>query len=265
MKQGGGYDDHPFVAEFYDQVIPHLIRNDIRHYTTLAMAADGPVMELACGTGRLLLPMARAGVDVTGLDFSRPMLERCSRRLAQEAIDTRRRARLFYGDMRSFALRRKFNLAIIAFRSFQHLPTVDDQRRCLATIHHHLEPEGRLALDLFNPNLDTLVAGDGKEFGSEPGFEMEDGRRVCRKHRVVAHDHAAQILDTEIIYYVEREGGETERLVHPFSMRYLFPYEAEHLLARAGFALESRHADFDGTPFGDKYPGDLVLVARKRG
>ena len=121
-----------------------------------------------------------------------------------------------------------------------------------------------MILDLFNPSLPALIRDNvGQEFGDEPEFTTPDGRRVLRRDRIVARDYANQIIQVELIYYVTHPDGREERLVHAFPMRYLFRFEAEHLLARSGFAVEEVYADYDKSPYGSKYPGELIFVARK--
>jgi hypothetical protein len=86
---------------------------------------------------------------------------------------------------------------------------------------------------------------------------------VVRRHKIVSRDYASQINQIELVYYVTHPGGRQERLVHAFAMRYLFRYEAEHLLARGGFEAEHVYADYDKSPYGSKYPGELIIVAKK--
>src|SRR5262249_5584939 len=146
------------------------------------------------------------------------------------------RVTLVQGDMRQFDLGRSFALATIPFRPFQHLLTMEDQLSCLAAIRRHLRIDGRLVFDLFNPSFDALVNQPiGEEQGEEPEFTMPDGRCVTRCFKIVAADRFAQINDVELLYYVTYPDGTKARLVHAFRMRYLFRFEAEHLLARAGF------------------------------
>jgi len=103
----------------------------------------------------------------------------------------------------------------------------------------------------------------GVERSPEPEFVTPDGRRVQRRDRIVKRDLASQVQDVELIYDVTHPDGRTGRHVHAFPMRYLFRYEAEHLLARAGFKLESLYADYDKSHFGSKYPGELIFFATK--
>jgi hypothetical protein len=94
------------------------------------------------------------------------------------------------------------------------------------------------------------------EYGEEPAFTMADGRRVVRRHRVIGRDWFNQIVDSELIYDVTYPHGREERFVHRFPVRYLFRFEAEHLLARCGFEVEDVYADHDKSPFGSTYPGE---------
>ena len=264
MDPTGGYVEYPFVAEFYDYVVPYRDRQDVAFFVEMARRSEGPVLELGCGTGRVLIPTARAGVEIVGLDLSPSMLSVCREKLSREPQAVQSRVQLVQGDMQQFDLGREFGLVTIPFRPFQHLITVEDQLSCLDSIHRHLADGGRLILDLFNPSLPRLVEERYlAESGEEPEFTMPDGRKVVRRHRTVSRDLFNQIIDSELIYYVTHPDGREERLVHRFQMRYLFRFEAEHLLARSGFQVENVYSDYDRSPYGAKYPGELIIVARK--
>jgi len=258
------YDEYAGIAELYDHVALYRDRPDIAFYVDAARSANGAVLEIGCGTGRVLIPSARAGMEIVGVDLSRAMLAVCRRRLQQESADVRARVHLVQADMRDVALARQFALATIPFRPFQHLLTVRDQLACLDGIRRHLVDGGRLAFDVFNPSIDALASRpEGQEVGDEPEFTTPDGRRVLRRHRIIAQDRFYQANQIELIYYVTHADGQEERIVHAFTMRYLFRFEIEHLLARAGFELEHVYADYAKNPYGSTYPGDLIVVARK--
>jgi hypothetical protein len=139
-------------------------------------------------------------VEVTGIDASPHMLDICRSRTAKETPDVQRRIQLVEADMRSFGLGRLFRLATIPFRPFQHLLTVEDQLSCLHTIRHHLVEDGLLIFDIFNPSLELLVnAPLCEEFGAEPEFTTEDGRRVIRRGQIVAHDRFTQVTRHELM------------------------------------------------------------------
>jgi SAM-dependent methyltransferase len=259
------YDRAPFVPELYDHVVPYATRKDGRFYLEAARESAGPVLELGCGTGRILIPTARTGIEIAGLDASVGMLEECRRRLQTEPPEVSRRISLHRGDMRDFDLGRRFRLVTIPFRPFQHLLTVEDQLACLGAIRRHLAPGARLVFDVFNPSIPNLAKPpDEAENGEEPPFTLPDGRTIVRWHRMIERDLITQVVAGELIYYVTHPSGRRERLVHSFRMRCIFRFEAEHLLERAGFSVEQVYADFDRSPYGARYSGELVFVARAR-
>jgi SAM-dependent methyltransferase len=257
-------EEYAATAEFYDYVVPYQIRQDVAFFVKAAQASGGPVLEVGCGTGRVLIPTARAGITIYGIDLSPYMLDICERRLEQEPPEVQKRVQFDQADMRDFDLGQTFKLITIPFRPFQHLIEVADQIACLRCVHRHLVDEGRFILDLFNPSITALARElTGEEQDNEPAFTMPDGRRVQRCSRVVKRDAFKQYQDVELIYYVTHPDGRSERLVHAFPMRYLFRYEVEHLLARCGFEVEALYADYDKSPYGSKYPGELIFVAKK--
>jgi SAM-dependent methyltransferase len=264
-RRMSAYLEYDVSAPLYDHVVPYRDRReDVEFYVARARRAGPRVLELGCGTGRVLLPVAQAGVAITGVDLSPAMMAICRSKLDAEPDPVRSRVRLVAGDMRDLELDERFSIAILPFRPFQHLLTVEDQLACLGCIRRHLVPGGELAFDLFNPSLQMLVDESRSfEHGDEAEFTTPDGSRVLRRFRIVGQDWLHQIQDVELIYYVTPPGGATRREVERFPMRHLFRYEVEHLLVRAGFEDVQVFSDFRGTPFGTTYPGELVIVARR--
>lgn len=261
MSEDDGYAG---IEEFYDFTIPYRDRQDVRFYVDEALKAGGPVLEAGCGTGRVLIPVARAGAAITGLDASDSMLAVCRNKLEREPEEIRKKVRLVHGDMRSFEIGNVFSLVTVPFRPFQHMLTVEDQLASLAAIRRHLEPGGRLILDLFNPSLQFLA--DPKTLETpleEPAFDMPDGRRVLRRIRILSRDLYSQVQQIVIEHEVTGPDGITLHRSGPLALRYIFRYEIEHLLVRAGFELETVYADYDRSPYGSKYPGELICVVRR--
>ena len=152
--RAGGYTEYGFTAEFYDHVAPYRERGDVAFFVEMAQAAGGPVLEIGCGTGRVLIPTARAGSEIVGLDLSPSMLAVCRSNLAQEPAETQARVRLVEGDMRDFDLDQQFALATLPFRPFPAPDDVEDQIACLTTIHRHLgarRPAGAGSLQPIDP------------------------------------------------------------------------------------------------------------------
>ncbi|HEY6091913.1 MAG TPA: class I SAM-dependent methyltransferase, partial [Gemmatimonadales bacterium] len=148
------YDAIPDFGLLYDSVPLYAARPDVDFYVEEAKAAGGPALEIGCGTGRILIPTARAGVTITGLDGSTEMLARARAKLAAEPAPVRQRATLVQADMRDFELGARFALITAPFRVVQHLITAEDQQRFLAAVRRHLAPGGRLVFDVFNPRFD---------------------------------------------------------------------------------------------------------------
>jgi len=264
IQDTGGYQTNPLVAELYDQVIPYANRPDIEFFVQTAQDSGGPVLEVGCGTGRVLLPTAQAGITITGLDISKFMLDVCRQKLAVEPTEVQDRVTLVEGDMREFDLGTTFSLVTTPFRPFQHLLTTEDQIKCLECIYTHLVPGGFLILDIFNPSLTHLTMDNlGEEKDIEPEFTTPEGIRVQRKDKIVARDYFRQVQDVELIYYLTHPDGKREQIVHAFPMRYLFRYEAEHLLARCGFEVVELYSDYRKNPLGASYPGELIFLAKK--
>jgi SAM-dependent methyltransferase len=265
MTKGSDYSSDTF-AEFYDHLDVYVNRSDVDFFVSEAVAARGPVLELGCGTGRVLLPCARAGVPIWGLDSSEAMLARCRRKLASEPDDVRKRVVLQQGDMRDFRFDTEFQLVTIPFRPFQHLAAVEEQVACLASIHRALVEGGRLILDLFNPSLTALVDESRfKEHSSGEPFKLPDGRVVERTERVTGRDYLGQVVSVDLIFSVTHPDGCRERLVQSIEMRYFFRFEVEHLLARSGFEVVAAYCDYQLTSLDAGPAQELVFVARKLG
>lgn len=261
-----GYEEYAFIADLYDHIAPYRNRPDVGFFVEAATQAGSPVLEVGCGTGRVLIPTARAGIITVGLDLSEHMLAMCRQSLRDEPAAVQSRVQLVRADMRDFELGRTFTLATIPFRPFQHLLTMEDQLSCLASIRRHLVDGGVLILDIFNPSLDFLVNRPiGEIFAEEPEFSTPDGRRITRRHKTASHDRFSQVTHFELLYQVKHPDGRLEHLVHAFPLRYLFRFEAEHLLSRAGFEVEHLYAGYDRSAYGSQYPGELLFVARRTG
>src|SRR5262249_30840191 len=120
-KSAAMADDYIVGADFYDYVEAYRTRPDVGYFVDVVRETDGLVLELGCGTGRVLIPTARAGIEIVGLDRSPQMLAVCGRKLQEEPAGIQSRVQLRQGDMRQFELSRQFRLVTIPFHPFQHL------------------------------------------------------------------------------------------------------------------------------------------------
>jgi SAM-dependent methyltransferase len=253
----------PRVAQGYDGQ-PELPADDIPFYLGLAkeaVAGGGSVLELGCGTGRVTVPIARSGVDVTGLDDAAPMLE-----IARSKSRGVANVNWVEGDMRDFHLGQRFGLVIIPYRSFLLLLSAEDQLACLACIHDHLVVGGRLALNIFNPDLTIMgrrLALRRNALRRRPGrIDVASGHSLDRWEKS-SYGTAGQTVDWT---WRQEERGEQGAVISRVSktlrLRYVFRYEMEHLLARSGFEVDALYGWFDKRPFGDEST-EMVWVARR--
>ncbi len=256
---------HDQWADIYDAM--HTLTEDVPFYLDEAVKSGGPVLELGVGTGRVAIPIAQAGVDVVGVDHSPRMLE-VAKRKAKTAGLSAKRLRLVQGDMRDFDLGQRFPLAIIPFRAFLHMYTVEDQRRCLQCIARHLQDRGRLAMNIFVPSLAVLVE-DSTALTPETGFAFESkfthpqsGRRVLVFHSR-SHDYLRQMVHNWFLFQeLDEQGTVVGQGYLPLDIRYLFRYEAQHLFEGAGFEVEALYGGFDRRPF-DERSEEMVWVLRR--
>jgi SAM-dependent methyltransferase len=240
------------TAHYYDAAYAQhpAVGPDVAFYRDLAREAGGPVLEVGCGTGRVLQAIAAEGLPCTGLDAAPGMLARLTRDAPE--------VRTVVGDMRDFDLgQERFALIYSAFRPFQHLTTVDDQLRCLGCLARHLAPGGRVAFDVFRPSARIHVVEEPEAIDLE--FE-QDGEQVAR-HTAVWRDAATQVQRIRFRYVASRDGAVVREDETFLSMRWFFRYELEHLMARAGFEVEI-YGDFERGPV-TVDSKDFVVVGRR--
>ena len=251
---------HQTIAELYD-LFP--FDADVPLYLDLAGAEGGHVLEAACGTGRLVLPLAEAGCTVASVDASPHMLAIARRKLDDAGPPGLAHARLVLGDMRDFDLGDRFDLAIVATKTFGYLLRPSEQMAALHTVRRHLRPHGLLALDLLHPTGAWLHRPVG-----EPSRDLlrrvpERGLVVSRVERVLHDDPTAQLRVVRSDYELVWDDGKVERRSTVWPFRYTFPLEVERLLHRAGFDLEGMYGGYDGEPL-EAGSNVLLALARRR-
>ena len=226
------------ISEFYDDDMG--VTNpgaDIAFYASQALAASGPVLELGCGTGRISLPLVRAGCRVFGLDVSPRMLE-VLRRKADAVLDPQERTRLqvHCADMSGFELGAVFSLVICPFSAFNYLVEDSAQHSALACISRHLKAGGRFVMDTFLPDPDVLVRSDD--------YVYLDYRRtradatVLQREKRILKDPSKQVNIVERTYTVTSPSGSLLRtVVTRERIRYFYTTDLQDILESAGFTL----------------------------
>lgn len=245
-------------ARFYDLDYADL-DDDVPMILQFALRCGSPILELGCGTGRLLLPLARAGYKVTGVDVSAAMLSAARSKLLAQRLD--KGITLLHQDMRELALGKRFSLVFLALNSFMHLLTTEDQLVVLGRIRQHLKPGGLLLLDLFNPDLGRLLESRGQVTLDKVQPDPDTAHRLM-KFRTQTVDLERQILQiTHIVDDVDSEGN-VRRALFPFALRYLYRAELELLLRHAGLEIEAIYGSYDLDEFSSE-SDKMIVVARQ--
>jgi 2-polyprenyl-3-methyl-5-hydroxy-6-metoxy-1,4-benzoquinol methylase len=242
--------------------IDHIYR-DGRHYDQLfgapdvtfwveqAHAVGGTVLEMGCGTGKISIPLAEAGLDVVGLDMSEAMLAEARRKTDGSSLTVE----WTQGDMREFELNREFGLIILPSNNLCHLLTIEDVARCLGCVRRHLRTGGRFIISVFVPNMRVLLR-DPTEEALMFEYQDPDGRG-----EVVVTDTATYEPHTQIrrIITCQKIPGESPVYGH-LNMRMFFPQELDALVRCNGFRMIDKYAGLDRKPF-DAEAKHQVIVA----
>jgi SAM-dependent methyltransferase len=227
------------IARIYDPW-SRSVTEDVGFYVDQALASGGPVVELAVGTGRIAIPIARAGLDVIGVDTSPGMI--AVARAAAEAAGVADRIDFRLGDLREPPVDERVPLVICPFRSLLHMETEDEKLRALKAARKLLADEGRFVFDVFAPSRDDIVETDGRWLEREPGiFERADW------------DEGARTLSLS----VRSDKAETT-----FGLHWLSAPEWLRLLDAARLDVEGLYGWFDLRPHVDDE--DMIFVTRKR-
>ncbi|MGI8825154.1 MAG: class I SAM-dependent DNA methyltransferase [Chloroflexota bacterium] len=245
----GLYDAFPFDA-------------DLPLYQELAREQGGHVLEPACGSGRALVPLAEAGNRITGLDASEHMLALAREKLAASGTEVERRVHLQRGDMRSFDFGEKFDLAIIAVKSFAYLIERSEQQRTLTAVAAHLRPGGLLALDLLHPSPEWLMEAPGSLRQDQVRYVPYLGATVARTETMVSVDMARQVRVIRSAYEIVAGDGSVKKRIVEWPYRYTYRFEAEHLLERAGFDIQAVYGGYQREPFVSD-SAVMLFLARK--
>ena len=233
--------DHP---DLYDALQP--AGAHVPFYVGLARQQAGSVLELACGTGQITIPIAQLGLQTVGLDLSHAMLNVGRRRASAADVDVS----FVQGDMRRFAFGRQFDLIFVARNSLLHLLSTTDLVAALTVARHHLTPNGIFAFDIFNPSPRLLARPRGQRFSVMEVTTAAFG--TLRVEDSPDYDAATQV--NRSTWYISA-AGKPDAWTIPLVLRSVFPQELPPLLSAAGLELVSLYGELSGAPF---VPGSRV-------
>ena len=237
-------NDYDLIAPFYD--IEHAqFDEDVDMYQNFAELCTGPLLELACGSGRLLIPLASEGYTLTGVDTSEKMLSLAQERLQEAGVSSR--VTLVQQDMSALDLAQKFCLAFVALGSFAHLTSRKVQQQALAAVRAHLNTGGTFIVDISNSDARYMENLSGQLL-HQGTWRGEDGTLFT--HMVSpASSSTSHLLELTHFYDQHVQGGPLQRTVVT-TWLYLFERsEMELLLEQAGFVVKDVYGGYDLGPF----------------
>jgi len=247
------------TAKYYDSDNKDLLNDDIDFYIQYANELNGNVLEVGCGTGRITIPLARAGHQVCGVDISQPMLDILAEKLKKESKATVENLEVIPGDMRNFNFNEKFKLIFIPFRTFQNLVTDEEQKNCLQCCHQHLEDDGLIIVNVFRP---WGIIDESWIQPEQTDYETtKNGVTVKRTHIRESVDSQNQIIYPTLIYYVT-ESGKTEKFYEYLQMKYFYPDQLRDLLKQNGFEVIDEFGYYDKCKLEDG--SEIIFVCRKK-
>lgn len=248
-------NDYDVIAPFYDVEHAHF-DEDVDLYLHYAEMQTGPLLELACGTGRLLIPLADQGYALVGVDTSASMLDIARKRIREEQLESW--ITLVQQDVRSLNLERQFSFAFIALGSFAHLVARKDQQQALAAIHKHVTTGGTFILDISNADIRYMedLSGQTLHLGT---WELDDGT-ILTHFASPAVSRADHFLELTHFYDRHRQGGPLTRTAATSYLALFERGEVELLLERAGFAVKDVYGNYDLAPFTRESPRMIVIA-----
>ncbi|MBI5671622.1 MAG: class I SAM-dependent methyltransferase [Chloroflexi bacterium] len=248
------------VARYYDA--EHRDKtDDLELYSELAADTGGPIFEVACGTGRVMLHLAQDGYEVDGIDIEPAMLDRARRKANVLPDDVRSRLRFHQGDVLKFDTDRRYKLVILSYNALLHFHEQDDQLALLRRLHRWLADDGLLVIDQVNPG-DSFGAQDTDALLLEKTFLDPDTGHLVMQSSVSSLDRTEQLLRVTWIYDEVGDDGTVKRTFAPVVYRYIFYYELRLLLLLAGFAVQAVYGSTELDPYEDGCDR-MVVLARK--
>jgi SAM-dependent methyltransferase len=212
---------------------------DIPFYLEQSVNYGDPILELACGTGRVSIPIAKSGFDVTGIDISSGMLNSA----AVDAAEAGAKINFIKGDIRNFKIDKKFNLIIFPFNSLAHLLDLESVNGCFQSVREHLLPDGRFILDFMNPDFKYFMRDQSVSYPVDTYPDPDSDEMVIITENNF-YDRATQINHIKWHYKI----GEKE-FTYDWSMRMYYPQELQALLIENGFNIEHKFGSFDCAEF----------------
>lgn len=254
------YDTH---AELYDQLYLGLPGEE-DFYVNESLRYSSPILEIGCGTGRVTIPIAKVGGDITGIDNSDGLLEVANQKVSK-IKNMAGSIELINADMRDFSINKKFNLVIIPYRAFLHMHSVEDQKKTLKNIYNHLAPGGHLIMNMFFPRIDVIdshINQLGNAVKQVKVLENKNGNKLMVHDSRQYSSYTQLINQYFIVEEINPEGLVISKQYFPLTLRWVTKFEMEHLFELSGFKVINSYGWFDKRPLSDNSE-EMIWVAQK--
>lgn len=256
------------MTEFYDKIARFYdaenleMTDDLALYSDLAAAYGEPILDVGCGTGRVMLHLAQEGYHCVGVDTSPQMLERGRRKL-QALGDAAKHVQFVEGDISAYKSDQPFQLILLPYHAFMHFQELRDQQQVLRQLVANLAVGGVIVFDLPNAG-EAFSTQDDHAISLERTFIDPETDHVVMQQSVSRLDRATQQLYITWIYDEITDDSTLKRTVAPLVLRYVFLSELTLLLEINGLKVIEVYGDYDGSPFVDGCP-KMIVVAQKVG
>lgn len=247
----------------YDMDNRKLLEDDIQFYIKYAKETKGNILELACGSGRISIPIAKTGSKIWAVDLSKPMLEKFKKRLEKLNGKIANNIHLMKADMRNFNFKQKFSLILLPFRSFQIITNDKEARSCLRSIHNHLTDDGIFILHLLKPfhDIEKNWISDEEYLDWEIKDE-ESNTTIQRSHLRNNIDVENQVIHIKLLFTTRNEDKQLEQKDYEVQMKYYYNSQINQLLKDHNFEIIDEFDYFTEEKKNNNH--EIIFICRKK-
>jgi ubiquinone/menaquinone biosynthesis C-methylase UbiE len=247
------------TAQFYDGGNDRSLSEDISFYKTFIQ--DGcRILDVGCGTGRVAMALAHLPIEVTGIDYSQEMLNIFQEKLSKHPLEISSKIEIHCYDMTDFKLNDKFDLIIFPFRVFQVLQTTEQKGKCLETIKRHLAPEGKIIINVFNPNLKLLANFTGLKKMDYSYYDDKLRLEVTRYSQGEWVNFDKKTLSSKYIFETKDSDGNISIIEDRIQLGFLNKTEMDQLFIQNQLKIENLYSWWDFTPYEKGIYRELIYV-----
>ncbi|WP_242218716.1 bifunctional 2-polyprenyl-6-hydroxyphenol methylase/3-demethylubiquinol 3-O-methyltransferase UbiG [Bacillus cereus group sp. BfR-BA-01380] len=248
------------TARFYD-FEERRDHREVSFYLERASKLSGDILEIACGTGRITLPLAQAGFSVWGIDLSEYMLHLLKEKLHAMSSEIQKKVHLQQANMTNFTMNRSYDFILIPGISYQALLHKEDQIECLKMVYKHLKADGEFIFNVFRPFKKLDETWIQPEMLQWEKIDLQTGSTIQKFHIARAIDVENQIIYPEYIFRITHENGTKEELKEQLSLKYYYYEQITDMIQAAGFTIAEQYGNYDGCSIEEG--SEMIFVCRK--